>query len=132
MKPRDFNITVEVGQYWVIPGNDHPSRVVSIESNLAHFDDGNFSALPLGAGFIYLWYICELYITTFSEAIPKPGQIWVSNKSQDIIFIHPNQDGTVDNMFRVLSDSSNINDGSASLFWDASSSDKEGQGISIR
>jgi hypothetical protein len=132
MKPRDFNTTVKVDQYWLIPGNDRPSRVTDIIDNLAYFDDGNFSALPLGAGFIHLWYICELYITYFSEATPKPGQIWVSNSSQDVFFIHPNQEGAGDNMFRILSDSSNISSGPVSLFWDVNSSDKGGRGISTQ
>jgi hypothetical protein len=132
MKPKDIEVLPKVGQYWLVPGSKVPSKVISIENNLVRFTDDYTSTLDSMGGFIYLWYTCEFYITHFSEATPenppRPGQIWVNDNSQDILFIHPDQTGCENSMFRILSDSSNVH-GKLSLF---SFSDKEDQDISIQ
>lgn len=127
MKPSSIDIIPEVGQYWLIPGSKTPSKIIRIDYEIVFFDDDSRSVLPLGKGFTYLWYTCELHMAYFgSNASPKPGQIWVDNHSQDIFFIHPDQSNCGGDMFRVLSDSSNVG-GPLSLFVDVNPSDNSGQ-----
>jgi hypothetical protein len=128
MKPSDISIP-QVGQYWLLPGNNNkPSLIIEITDNQVLFDDDWRFVLPLGKDLIHLWHIRELYITNFGDVTPKPGQIWVSDLSQEVFFIHPNQADCGEYMTRVISNSSNIS-GSTSLF---SSSDKVGQDISTQ
>lgn len=120
MKPDSINPKIEVGQYWFAAENGVPVRVTQVTEDKVTFDNGWQFVLPLGSCYTFLWHTIELYLAYFEGDItPKPGQIWVSNLSQDVFFIHPDQTGVGENFYRVLSDSSNIL-GKASLFRDVS------------
>jgi hypothetical protein len=116
-------VKIKVGQYWLVPGSDVPTQVEKIENSLVYFNNTCISGIALGSGFTFLWYSCVLSVTNFTHCtedpsnytVPEPGEIWVNDASQDIFFIHPDQTGVEENLFRVLSDSSRIK-GPASLF----------------
>ena len=125
MKISELCNNAKIGQYWLVPGDNTPARIENIEGGTIYFNNAYVSPLILGSGFTFLWYICVLHIFNFNHHVedpsdytaPNPGEIWVNDLSQDIFFIHPDQTGVKENLFRVISDSSNIK-GPASLFKD--------------
>jgi hypothetical protein len=107
MKPSDLWITPEVGQYWFDTHALTVCKVTEVTDHSVMFDGKTSVVPPLRNSFVHLWYTGLVRITSFLDSeSPQPGEVWVSNETQDLVIIHPDQSGVPSKTVRILSDSS--------------------------
>lgn len=113
MKTSDLWIQPEVGQYWFDTHGQAVHKITEVlENGVVIFDEGKMQAVPpLRSSFVHMWYTGLLPLKWFkwfddSKAAPKPGQVWVSNETQELFIVHPDQSDVPDRTVRILSDSS--------------------------